>query len=81
MADERSELPEWVKPGAIFRMYYGPKHIGNRKMYIRAIVDGNQVVYRYWRKRKRYWHYVVEEDFLFQEYEKSPHFILVKQAT
>ena len=48
------------KSGDIYSLCYGHGHFGNKRIHIRAIVDEEMVVFRWWRKRKQYWQYEVE---------------------
>ena len=51
------ELLEKVKPGAVLKLFYGKGNHNNEIRHIRAIIDGDQVVYRVWRKSKQMWGY------------------------
>lgn len=59
-----TDLPDWVKPGVKFRVFYQPDNPNNRTMHVRAIVDG-QVVLRQWWPSKRRWNYTVEHPSFF----------------
>lgn len=74
--DEEWRTPDWVRVGTVFRVFYGKNHSGNRKYHIRAIVDGDQVVFRHW-NAGRGWIYAVERSYLFTVYEQSKAFVLV----
>ncbi len=52
-----ARLDEWLQPGAILKVDYGKKNPFNGRIHIRAIVDGTQIVYRYWSYKKRHWAY------------------------
>ncbi len=51
-------LTEWVQPGVSFSLFYQRGNPNNMRYHVRGIVDG-QVVVRYWRKTKGWWHYEV----------------------
>ncbi|TXH10589.1 MAG: hypothetical protein E6R03_15225 [Hyphomicrobiaceae bacterium] len=56
------ELYQMVQPGKSVRLgRHRPKRI-----HIRAIVDEDQVVYRFWRRRVNDWEYRVEWLYTFQ---------------
>lgn len=46
-----------LKPGDSYHIFYGKNHPGNRKVHVRAVVDGDIVVTRYWSYRARWWKY------------------------
>lgn len=56
------ELLKMVQPGKKVHVYWGPSRI-RVTWHIRAIVDEDRVVYRYWSKRR--WHYVTESLYRF----------------
>lgn len=53
------ELPDWVKPGASFKLDYGAGNINNAKYHVRAVVDGLAVL-RQWSTGKQRWFYSTE---------------------
>ena len=52
--------------GKSYRLFYNEGNHNNKKMHIRAIVDGDIIVYRYWRYGKQRWQYIVD-DMIFWE--------------
>lgn len=68
MADREvtDELPEWVKPGVIYRTDFGPDNRNSGEVFhVRGIVDGRAVV-RQWLRRKQRWNYTVVSGVEFQ---------------
>jgi hypothetical protein len=67
VADDVDEyaLPDWVKPGVSFRVFYGEGNVNNKKLHIRAVVDDDYVVLRKWSKSKQRWFYLVEDCYYF----------------
>lgn len=57
-------MPDWVAAGVSFRDETGPKEF-HTVYHVRAVVDGNQVVMRFWESSRRTWRYVVECDVWF----------------
>lgn len=56
--NEEYRLPDWVKPGAKFRV-----KVGNSILYhVRAVVDG-QAVCRWWRPGRGWEHKVLEPEY------------------
>lgn len=53
------ELSRWLQPGRKVRQYFNPGNPNNRVEHIRAIVDDDQVVVRWWSKGKQRWVYEV----------------------
>lgn len=49
--------------GESFRVNYGKEHRGNRLIHIRAIVDDEYIVYRYW--KNGYWVYMMTDPTFF----------------
>jgi hypothetical protein len=65
-------LDELLQPGNKVRRSYGKKNPNNCLMHIRAIVDGEWIVYRVWWKSKQYWRYRIEWRYRFElDYEKG----------
>lgn len=50
--EEESTAPGYIKPGAVIRMFLVEGNRYNGLMHIRAIVDGDQVVYWEWSRRR-----------------------------
>ena len=57
-----------LKAGDKYRFMheFGPSPQGYL-VHIVAIVDGSQVVYKYYGKHKQWWHYIVEPISLFED--------------
>lgn len=62
--------PAYVKPGATLRLFWGEGHPGNRLIHIRAIVDDEYVVYRWWSRRNG-WLYKIEWGHWFEMVENN----------
>ena len=62
-----------VKVGQKIREYYNKGNRNNQLYHIRAIVDDDYVVMRFWGKRKIYWHYVIKSAAWFAVAEEMGH--------
>ncbi len=51
---------EFLKVGHTYRIDYGKGNLNNKRIHVRAFVDGWQVVHRQWLRRKGYWYYKVD---------------------
>ena len=60
------ELREFMKPGHIMKMVFSENDIDNKTIYIRAVVDDNWIVYKYWAERKKCWVYIIEYIYLLE---------------
>jgi hypothetical protein len=58
-----NQLANLLQPGRKLLIDYGKDHIGTRRIEIRAIVDDEWVVYRYF---SRYWRYRVDHMVMFE---------------
>lgn len=60
------ELRAMLQPGKCIRIppHYNP-HTRNALLYIRAIVDDDNIVYRTWSKHKQRWIYGIEWSYMF----------------
>ena len=64
------ELIEMLQPGNVVRIHYGKDNINNELRHIRAVVDGDQIVYRVWKQQS--WHYRMRDAYSFLlAYEKG----------
>ena len=63
-------IPEDLTVGKSFKIHYGEGNINNRVIHIRAIVDDDKVVFRWWSKGRQSWIYEVEhlEYFVLRNY-------------
>jgi len=71
------ELIEWLQPGNKVRVhikYKSPSMV----YHVRAIIDYDQIVYKYWNPRKQRWMYRVEWMYLFQIYYQDENIEVVK---
>lgn len=50
-----------IKAGSKIKLFYNENNINNRIIYIRAIVDDDNVVFKVWSKGKRRWNYFIED--------------------
>ena len=71
-------LEEIIQPGHAVRVFYNPGNINNRLIHIRAIVDEDQVVFRWWSKHKQCWIYQVEDMYYFTLRHNDGRLTLVK---
>lgn len=62
---ECAQVMEVLQPGAIVRQYYGPDDLSNLTLHIRAQIDGEWVVYKYWEKSKFRWEYRIDWYYIF----------------
>lgn len=51
--------------GDSFRLFYNAGNMHNRVIHVRAIVDDEYIVLRYWSKRRGYWIYQLEDVIFF----------------
>lgn len=77
--DKKGKLPDYVRPGATLRWFWGEGHPNNKVVHIRAIVDDEQVVYRWWSARKG-WVYQIESAYWFWLLDEKGHATVVKRA-
>ena len=59
MSDEMDVLD--VKVGDKLKIYYNENNKNNCIIHVRAIVDGNYVVYRVWSKYRKNWIYRIND--------------------
>jgi hypothetical protein len=59
-------IDEMLVPGNKIRRFYRAGNVNNCTMHIRAIVDGEYIVYRVWSKTKQRWRYGVEWRYAFE---------------
>ena len=64
-AEYFDKLVEIFQPGKSIRIVRGQKNPNNKKIHIRAIVDGQFVVFREWWFRKKYWNYSVQHIYFY----------------
>lgn len=57
-------LPDWVKPGAVFAIDYGPGNPNNREYHVRGVVD-DEAVLRVWSEHSERWKYLTEGESYF----------------
>ena len=55
-----------IEVGRKYRIFYSKDNPSNRKIHIRAFVDKECIVYRFWSKRKRMWEYGVDSIYYFE---------------
>ena len=55
-----------IQVGKKYRLFYGKGHPMNKLMHIRAIVDKEYIVFRWYGKHKQWWHYQIECRFFFE---------------
>ena len=54
-----SELRDILSPGNTVRLWFNEGNPNNELRHVRAVVDDEWIVYRFWRKHKRGWFYEV----------------------
>jgi hypothetical protein len=59
------KLDKLLKPNQKLRIDYGANNFNNKTIYIRAVVDEYQVVYKTWYKHKKRWSYQIEDIYYF----------------
>lgn len=59
-------LKRLVVPGRKVRIFFNKGNVNNRTAHIRAIVDEDQVIYRYWEKGTQRWVYMIESFYYFK---------------
>jgi len=67
------ELREWLQPGRKVRIFYGDGNINNWLLYIRAVVDDDWIVSRYWNKSRQNWMYRVDSVYWFLLHQQGGH--------
>ena len=50
-----------IEIGKKYKIYFSENNINNKTIHVLAIVDEDQVVYKWWSKRKDRWIYVVDD--------------------
>lgn len=74
-------IPDWVRPGTVYRIDFGKGHFATRNCHIRAIVDGDYVVSRFWSYKRRGWVYEIEMIVVLLDRARGQHFKLLKVGT
>ena len=72
-------LEENLQPGKSIRKYYRKDNIFNQLLHIRAIVDEDQIIYRYWNYHRRGWVYLITQIYYFNMLNESHHLYLPGQ--
>jgi hypothetical protein len=65
IASINEELADLIKPGNAVKIFYNPGNINNRLIHIRAIVDDDEIVYRFWSKYRQCWIYEMKNLYFF----------------
>lgn len=65
-----ANLDDLLQIGNAIRVHYGENNPNNETRHIRAIVDGNQIVYRVWSKLKQRWIYHITSRYEFELMQK-----------
>jgi len=73
-----TDLDTMLQPGNKIRLFYDKGNPNNNLMHIRAIVDDDQIVYRWWSRRKQNWRYVIVWRYMFELWHKDNNLTLVK---
>jgi hypothetical protein len=77
--DDEFSLPDYVVPGATIRWFWGEGNPNNKLVHIRAIVDDEWVVYRWWSRRKG-WRYKIEWAYWFWLLDREGRATVVKRG-
>lgn len=64
-----------LKPGMKLKLFYGEGNINNKVMHIRAVIDNEYFVYKFWAKHKKAWIYQIEHESFFFVRDKFISFI------
>ena len=67
------KIPEDLIPGKSFKIYYGESHISNHIVHIRAIVDDEIVVFKWWHRGTQRWIYATQSLYYFKALSESGH--------
>lgn len=67
---------EDIKIGAKLKIYYNENNINNKNIEIRAIIDEENIVYKTWLKRKKYWNYVLIDNYMIRTLIKHDYLFL-----
>ncbi len=59
-----------IKVGKTYKLFWYEGNINNKTIHIRAFVD-DQIVYRYWSKRKQSWYYKIDTEYFFYLLERE----------
>lgn len=59
-------LEEMLLPGNKLKIDYGPDNPNTLVIHIRALIDCQYIVYRYWSRAKQNWRYRVEWVYMFE---------------
>ena len=54
------ELIDMLQPGKKVKLFFYEGNLNNELRHIRAIIDGEYIVYKVWWPHKQYWHYKIE---------------------
>ena len=54
-----------LRPGKSIRLYYHKGHPYNKLMHIRAIIDEDYVVFKFWTRSRKCWVYRIEHLYSF----------------
>lgn len=73
-------LLEMIQPGHAVRVYFGPDNAKSYLAHIRAIVDGDQIIFRSWLRRRQFWRYHVESMYYFELMAKDGRLKLVSRG-
>ena len=73
------QMPAYIKPGATLRLFWGEGNPNNQTIHIRAIVDDEYVVSRFWSHSKG-WRYQIEWGYWFWMIDKDGRVTVVKRG-
>jgi hypothetical protein len=60
-----------IEVGKKYYLNFGKNNINTKTIHIRAIVDGFQVVFKYWSKKRKTWDYQLNSTFYFSLLERD----------
>ena len=73
-----TKILEKLQPGTKWRIFYNPENINNKLAHIRAIIDDDMVVWRFWSYQRQNWIYQVDHIYRFQILDNDGHLQRVK---
>jgi len=55
-----------IIPGHSYNLFFGNGNLNNKKIHIRAVIDKDQYVFRFWSKYKQRWIYEIRHRYFFE---------------
>ena len=57
--------------GKCYKLSYGKNDWNNKLIHVRAIVDEDWFVYRWWSRHKKRWRYTIEINYMFKLWQRD----------